>query len=449
MQRAQPCFLSIFSAMNFINLTAPRRGVLRLGGCLILAVLPSLRAQEAIRITGFEIVGGNAQIVFETPEQDFNRFTLQEALNLPATWTQLPDAAFSQIDGQRFRFVVPVTQTDRSFFSIVGALLTTELDADGDGLPAALESILGTNANLFDSDDDGYSDGVEYNFGTDPRSQASVPDLTVPPRASFALAQSSATEGAGPANVIVRFDRPYFGELKFRVLPESTAVAGVDYTTLPTMISVAGTTATIPLSWVDDDEISPLRVLFLELVSDPALPYARGGQTIHTVMLGENDAWWTGVLVSELGQRNFRLKRTSSNGVASAAFAAGAGLDGLPMLEGEVDGARSDQSAGVIPVGDFPALVEFDTAAGFLLSSAAMPAPTSGLLGAHTGLTRTLTFVAQPDETDPNNRDDISPVRIIGRFTERLCRDDGSVCAEQTGDLILVRQAPTRPNLVQ
>lgn len=249
----------------------------RVSGLLFLLGL-TLESSAALQITDFKIEGGTVRIVFDDPDQSFNRFTLRDSSAVgPTSWTELPNATVSQIDTRRFLFVVPLVDTDQRFFSVAGTFLATALDADGDGLPTALESLLGTNPSLFDTDNDGFSDGVEYNFGSDPNNPLSFPDLTTQPRAQFAEAMSTGTEGTGPLGVKIVFDRPYYGSVKFRVLPESTAVAGVDYLALPPALSVAGTEVQLPIIWIDDAQISPVRLLFLELVTDNALPYARGG----------------------------------------------------------------------------------------------------------------------------------------------------------------------------
>jgi hypothetical protein len=55
-------------------------------------------------------------------------------------------------------------------------------DSDGDGLSNWTESYLTrTNPYKFDTDGDGYGDGVEVMAGSDPRNRASVPRQTPPP----------------------------------------------------------------------------------------------------------------------------------------------------------------------------------------------------------------------------------------------------------------------------
>ena len=423
-------------------------GALRAFTLGVLGTVATIPAVAKIEIRSVDIESGTVRILFADTTGEFNRFDLQQSANLlGASWSELPGASWSPADvGQRL-YTVPLAATDGVFFQIVGSFLGTALDPDGDGLPEALETLLTTDPAKFDTDGDGYSDGVEYAYGSDPKNLADVPDFTLFPRAEFVHAMSQATEGTTPTSVQIQFDRPYVGDLKYRILEQSTALAGRDFAALSGTVAVAGPTATLTLDWIDDDQISGARTLLLELVTANGLAYARGGQTAHTILLGENDAWWSGVLVTDFQQRNFRLKRTSSNGTKTATFAAGPGLDGLPLLPGETEGSRSDQSSGVIPTGTFPAAIAFDSASQFKITSPALPAPTSGLLGANAGLTRTLVLEALPTSNGASLIDEISPTRLLGRYTEQLCQADGTVCAEQAGDLILVRELPARPTL--
>jgi hypothetical protein len=70
--------------------------------------------------------------------------------------------AFSLSDG----YTNPVTGT----FNI--GIISSAVDSDRDGLPDALEAILGTNPNNRDSDGDGVEDGVEVAIGSNPLSGA-------------------------------------------------------------------------------------------------------------------------------------------------------------------------------------------------------------------------------------------------------------------------------------
>jgi len=375
------------------------------------------------------------------------------SLGPTAVWTNVSTVMFapspSNILGREATFLA----SDASGFYRVAAtnlaVLITPDDLDGDGLPNATETLLGTDPDKFDSDGDGFSDGVEYAYGTNPNLATSFPSLTALPRAQFAEAISSATEGSRPHAVIVTFDKPFFGTLKYGVLTNSTASESVDFEPLPLFVTVAGLSATIPITWIDDAIISPERVLFLEIQTDPTQPYARGGRTRHTVLLGENDAWWSGVLADKYAQRNFKLRLVHVGELTHAAFVAGAGNDGMPLLESDTNAVKSSQSVGVVPVGTFPATVQFDSPTHFQITSPAMPASTGGLFGPGTGLTRTLILESQPAASGPSNGQDILPERVIGLYTERLAIPGQANCTLQQGTVVLIKQFPARPIIIQ
>jgi hypothetical protein len=379
-------------------------------------------------------------------------YSLQTADTIDSDTWSVVSATFVPVAGSPGVYAVNLSQpnTQQQFYRVVGipSAVTPE-DPDGDGLLAALEASLGTNANLFDTDGDGVSDGVEFKFGTNPLDRTSFPVLTSLPRAEFAESLSLGTEGSGPFGVTVRFDKPYFGTLEYAILTNSTALPDVHFQPLPLSLTVAGTTAVIPITWIDDAVISPDRLLFLEIRTDASLPYARGGQTRHTVLLGENDAWWLGVLSDKYAQRNFMLKLEHVGGITRATFAAGAGNDGLPLLASDTNAVKSSQSEGVIPVGTFPATVEFDDSTHFKITSPPMPASTGGLFGESTGLTRTLVLESQPTTSEPLNGHEIIPGRVIGSYSECLRVPDQEDCVTQTGLVVLVKQIPARAEVVQ
>ena len=214
-------------------------------------------------------------------------------------------------------------------------------------------------------------------------------------------------------------------------------------------MNVAGRSVVIPITWIDDAVVSPDRLLFLEIKSDSASSYARGGQTRHTVLLGENDAWWSGVLSDDYAQRNFQLKLVHVGGLTQATFAAGAGIDGLPVLAGETNAVKSSQSLGVVPIGTYPATVQFDTAAHFKITSPLMAAATGGLFGPGVGLTRSLVLESFPPTSAPPNGHDIKPGRVLGTYTECLAFPGEAACAIQTGTVVLVKQLPARPEVTR
>jgi len=209
--------------------------------------------------------------------------------------------------GATTTITLPASTSVKKFYRVLG-LSGTATDSDGDGLSDAFEQSIGTDPLNPDSDGDGYSDGLEYSFGSNPLNAASNPGLTNLPRAEFAEATSTAAEGDGLHLIKVVFDKPFQGNLKYEILATSTASAPADFEPLTGSVPVNGLETSIPIYLVDDFNISQSRTLSLQIVRDPAQPYARGGQTRHILTITENDAWWTGVLQDKFAQRNFRVK---------------------------------------------------------------------------------------------------------------------------------------------
>ena len=334
---------------------------------------------------------------------------------------------------------------DGGFFRFQGVVTTAD-DIDGDGIPNGYEnSPFGTADTSFDTDGDTFSDGLELLYGTDPNDATETPDLTTEPRAEFESAMSQSVEGVpGTHDVTITFDQPFYGTLNYAIGSESTVTAGVDYQSLPGSIVASGTSVVIPITWIDDDQISPNRLLFLQIEGGSG--YARAGRTRHMILLGENDAWWEGVVADKYAQRNFRLKITNDANGTDACFAAGSGIDGLPPLEGETPGLESDQSVGIIPDGVFPVTVVSYTPSNFEINSPPLPATTGGLFGPSTGLSRTLELKSIPSSSPPND-DQIGPSRIIGKYTECLAFPGQASCAEQTGTFVLIKQLSDPPEV--
>ena len=85
----------------------------------------------------------------------------------------------------------------------ISEILQNQLDSDRDGLGNIFERSISTDENDPDSDDDGYSDGLEFVAGTDPKSSSSRPTRTSAPFSDGATALAPLdTDGDGLANTI-------------------------------------------------------------------------------------------------------------------------------------------------------------------------------------------------------------------------------------------------------
>jgi hypothetical protein len=406
---------------------------------LAAAVPAGLRAQSPISIDQFSRGSNKVDLQFTDQRYSTNPVLnhlvqFSSVIGANATWTNASGGVFSSVPTNSLGGAASLPATNASgFYRVVGIPFPTT----------------GTNLNAVDSDGDGFTDALELQYGTDPNNPNSFPVLTSLPRAQFALPISTVTEGSGGFGVTVLFDKPYFGSLKFGVSTQSTASVNIDYLPLPATVAVAGNSVVIPITWIDDAVISPVRVLFLQLLTDPALPYARGNLTRHTGLLNDNDAYWSGVLVEKYSQRNFRLKVVHVGGGTQATFVAGAGNDGLSMLAGETNALKSDQSSGVVPIGSFPATVQFDTTSHFKITSPAMRAATGGLFGSGAGTTRSLVLDSLPPTSGPPNNQQILPLRVVGTYTETLVIPGRASSLSHTGMFVLVKDLPARPTFNQ
>lgn len=402
------------------------------------------RAQSDIRIEQLTFPEGQVRLVVGHPLAGSTNFVLQQISAVTNAWASVPNASIRSLGFGVVELLAPRPATPESFFRICS--LVSAGDADGDGLPDAIETTLGTDPRRIDTDDDGFGDGVEVAFGSNPLNRNSVPSITNLPRAGFVDAVSTAAEGAGTHQVNLRFDKPFFGTLKYAVLPESTATAPADFAALSGTVAVAGTNATIAISWVNNTNINPTRLIFLQITNGPADLYARGGQTRHTIVLSDNDAWWSGLLRDKYSERNFRIKLLRGAN-PQVIFAAGGGQDGLPVLASEPANARSSQSEGIIPVGGWQGTVVSDTPNHFKIASPTLPAASGGLFGAGTGLTRTLTLEALPA---PDSFHEIIPARYIGTYTEVLALPGSNYLGcTNTGTFVLGQDIPAAPNVNQ
>ncbi|MEX0331099.1 MAG: hypothetical protein AB3N64_06700 [Puniceicoccaceae bacterium] len=369
------------------------------------------------------------------------------------SWYEDFGATFSELGSNQFQARIPLEKVDGQFFQVVGLVLGTGLDPDNDGLPTAYEEDPETPATdpaRFDTDWDGFNDGLEISLGTDPLNAEVFPTLADLPAVQFKESLSSFTEGdATTHTVTLEFDEFFTGNVAYSVSASSTAIAGEDYTALSGTILVNGTEATIDISIVDDLVIKDVRRLLIDLSAEPPPGsfYRRAGRASHTVLLFDNDAYWTGVAKDATSERLFRLRILRQSGQGSEiAFVVGS-EDGMP----ELDGGQSSLSNGLVPdtpEGFWQATDVIDTAEQFRAVSPAMPVETSDFNGfslINGAMRRILTLEADDSESDQA----IGPgARILGTFTEEVFLDDPSktyLNRTQSGTLVLIRDVPVMP----
>lgn len=421
---------------------------LRLAVAGIALAFAATASAQALKVTGVTQAGNQITITIQNTGNSTS-YRLDGSPNLASgTWVPETGVAFSAVVGQTgfFRTTFSRTVPGKRFFRVVGLTsVTSPDDPDGDGLTTTFEGTLGTNPNLFDTDGDGFSDGQEFTYGTNPLLNTSKPVLATKPAVQFAELVSTGTEGS-PHSVQITLDKPYTGVVKYAIVPaNTTATAPGDFTALSGTVNVAGTTASIPITWTDDLTLKTDRVLSLDVIALSADGYRAGGNSRHVIRLAENDAWWNGVCTDTYAQRNFRLQMVRNAAGLVVTFASGPGNDGMPPLAGETAGNQSSQSEGIVPLGVFPGTVQFDTAAHFKITSPPMPVAASGITGAVTDMTRTILLEALPAAGSFHS---IAPTRMVGLYTETLT----SVAAPYlnrtfTGIFAMARELPTAATL--
>jgi hypothetical protein len=137
---------------------------------------------------------------------------------------------------------------------------------------------------------------------------------------SFATATIEATEG-DTAMVVIHFSAPFTGTVRYSV--SGSAEAG-DYDPLSGEIHVQNaTSATLPVSLIDNDSADPLRHLTLTLESGGGL--VLGSRNQITILIDDNDADWQGLFSNENVTLAFTLHITELQGTHQATLRGGRG----------------------------------------------------------------------------------------------------------------------------
>ena len=422
----------------------------------------SLLAPAKPVITDITVTNSEVTLLFENTDGS-TQFTMQKNLGLDAAnWANAPNATLTALGGNKYSFAVPRTSADKQFYRILASLVTgTALDPDGDGLASTLEtsfttdrtSPLYSDPNLFDTDGDGFSDGVEFAMGTLPNNPISKPDFASLPVVNFFEPFSEATEGVSPHQVKVVGSGGYSGTIHYSINARSTAASPAEFTLGGGTVTMSGGVAMISVNLVDDLNFSPARLIMIDLsVDPPGNGYRASGAVTHVANLSDNDNYWTGALVDGDITRDFRLRICSGSTKMGVAFVAGMS-DGLPTP----DGGLSSQSTGVIPVTDlagdplevFIATGASSTATSFTATSPEMPVTTTGAF-AGVGLKRVLALNANSVASAAAGHS-VTPAVIVGTFTETISHaTDPTVTyldSVTTGNFVLARDQPAPPVL--
>jgi hypothetical protein len=415
-----------------------------------LALAPVLsQAQEVFKID--QLVRSNGVVSIQFTDSRSAALATTRALdataslNPPINWTNASGAVFSSLGGSQYLVTAPAL-ADFSFYRIVdlGAL-----DRDGDGVPDAVEVALGTNPNvpdwIQDTDGDGYSDGLEIVNGSSPTNATSRILRGLQPEVQFVQTTSRTIESAGTYSVPFQFKSNYSGVVYYSISVMSTATNGVDFThSLNGVVTVQGGAGSIPLNIIDDLVVEDMEAIVLVLEDDVAGTYHTGAFQTHTVLLIDNDANWSGLMQSSVGETSFRLCVLRASGQVSA------------MLIPSSKATTNHPGGQVIPLpppgqDGWPVTNLLLTATEFTGQSVPLPAGSSRLLG-QVPLVRTLSFSAVPPPPGVTNvlylsktNASFGPLVIAGEYDEVVAAaQPGNPFLQFTnrGNFALSREAP-------
>ena len=356
---------------------------------------------------------------------------------VPSVRSNLAPGSTNRLDPSRrvteptpgvFETIVPDPGSPVAFFQIAGF---SAPDADADGLSDALEGLVGTSTNTFDTDDDGYGDANEIVNGSDPLIAASVPSII---KVNFSSPQSSAREGDGTFLVPVTLSRNFTGRVRYSVAAVSTAAAGTDFATVTGLVDVSGTNALLAIVIVDDLAIEDVKLLVIDLENDPDFIYQTGGASRHTILLHDNDSYWSGVLRNDASEQAFRMRILRQGTAVQAALVSNFDTNDTAAMRG----------VGSIPPGVWNMTSATLTSNAFAASSVPIPMGASTLFG-ESALNRTLTFDANPAATTNYL---FRPNLIVGTYTDRLSPASAGLqylAQQASGVFVLLEELPTLP----
>jgi hypothetical protein len=395
----------------------------------------SAGAEADIRIINVEKLAGNkTAITFEDSSRGFLNYLPSFKLSLGGDATNTLDLRrVTEISPGIFQSIIPDPPSLISFFQIAGFRTP---DADNDGLSDALESILGTSTNTFDTDGDHFGDANEIANGSNPLKSTDLPNIV---KANFESNQSSAREGDGTIFIPITFSRAFRGTLRYSVASGSTAVAGVDFGALSGLLDVDGTSAAIPVSLLDDLLIEDVKLLVIDLVSDPENGYQTGGASRATLLLYDNDATWSGVLREEGSEQSFRLRMLKQGTTVQAALISKFDTNNPALMQG----------IGSIPPGEWTMASTALTTNSFATVSTPIPMGSSTLFG-EAPLNRIVSLNSEPgaDGKNPGTNYLFKPNLIIGTFTDRFAAENPNqqyLAREASGIFVLAQDLPVMP----
>lgn len=395
-----------------------------------------IEASDGIELTDISLANETTlEITFEETDLSFATFKTETTVNLSraaSAWTELEGIEYEALESKRFKATIPLGSLDIRYFRIVG--LGSAFDLDGDGLTNEEETnTYGTDPNDPDSDDDGFSDGVEIAAGTDPNNANDTPGYAQLPSVRFSFAKEVIEEGNYTHTINLESDKPVFGEVAYTIstLSTSDTEAGGDLLLLRNSVEFSGgTSGTIEISLNDDAEIEDIEALIIDIGDAVDGNYRVGSIDQHILVIKDNDAFWTAQIIDGQSESSFRLLITEEG---SQTF-------------GKII-STPDNGTGVIPEGEWNlGITRTDTT--FLAVSEPIAMTNSLLL--NTSMERRFTIsVAPPVDTESPGaqyayffRSD----RMVGTLLDEISNTNANeryLDQESLKLIVLVRDAPS------
>lgn len=251
-----------------------------------------------------------------------------------------------------------------------------------------------------------------------------------PATVEFTLGTSGTDEGAGVVQLELKLSRSAFCTLNYSI--DGPATPGGDYATPAGTVALSGTTASIPITILDDSSLDEeLESLIVSIGVGTC--YRPGSQSVHTLHLLDNDRVWFGTLEAQVLGSNpavgsgdllgFRINIVRSNGTANVTLVS--------------DGA------GTLPPGSWPAATFSHGTSAFSMAIAPVTVPESTTSFA-TALSRHFAFTA--NGSLPGQQ--VQPGLVRGNYTETITPNNpatGHLSTTVVGRFSLLQSAP-RPS---
>lgn len=397
-----------------------------------------ISVDESLTITDIQVTPSeDVAITFQESGDGYAQYVVESIVDLGglvSTWDEVQEATIEALGNSAFLATFPYSDTDREFFRIVG--IGTAGDDDGDGLNTAEEALLGTDANDPDSDDDGYSDGLEADQGTNPLDANDTPPFSSQPSVQFAASNTVVNEGDGEITLDLMIDPAYEGRVQIEISIMTNAEDGssADFAIARSSVAVSGTTGSVTVGLVDDVEIENIESIIIDIVEDGTGNYQLGPRNQHILTVLDNDGFWTAVLRMDKREYQFRMRLLREDGETIGSI--------ISSLDSDSELGR--QGSGSIPEGEWPVTVNW-LSESFEAESA--PIPMNSNLLFEGVLNRVIEFSALPPDNpeDPDAPYIVEDAVIAGKVTDSLISEDPDFSyfnLEREGVFYLMKDIP-------